>query len=182
MASVQDPQALLEQLQRSITAEDRPELTQADLLLAWSTPEYREITMNRRQLLIAASVAGILLILALITANFLFAIVIALASVAGYLFVGRPPRTMNIVVTTKGIAYGDRFFVWNQDAKRFWVLYDPPLATLNIATRSLTDPTLEIQLGDQDPFRVRDTLLQYLEEDPRAEESFADSISRKIGF
>ncbi|MCA9375580.1 MAG: hypothetical protein KC925_00785 [Candidatus Doudnabacteria bacterium] len=177
-----ETQTTLETLKQNITVGDVPELSASDIFVQWKANEYEPISLDRRQLTLGVLLAAVLLIISIATANFLFTIVIVLASVAIYLFLNREPRVLDVALTSKGIIYGDRFLSYANDLRLFWILYDPPLSVLKLSQTGFTTPTLDIQLGTQDPIEVRDILLTFLDEDIDAEEHTADRFSRRIGF
>ena len=176
-----ETQTTLETLKQNITVGDVPELSASDIFVQWKANEYEPISLDRRQLTLGVLLAAVLLIISIATANFLFTIVIVLASVAIYLFLNREPRVLDVALTSKGIIYGDRFLSYANDLRLFWILYDPPLSVLKLSQTGFTTPTLDIQLGTQDPIEVRDILLTFLDEDIDAEEHTADRFSRRIG-
>ncbi len=149
--------------------------------LTWETPsaEPKLPLANPLVTLGALLVAGGLVAFAL--ANFLFAFFLLLAGgvVASYQF--RPPRSVEIAITSRGIRVGRRIYEF-ESLESFWIFYDPPLMKeLSVLSKKTFMPPLRLPLGDLDPVLVRETLLRFLRE-RQQDRSMIDIVSRGLGF
>jgi len=127
----------------------------------------------------AAFLVGVGLILyALITQNFLFATIIVMFGVILGLSTLREPERILFQVTTRGVSVG-HLFVPFKELKDFWIVYEPPyVKNLYIEHKNPLTPRIVVPFEDEDPVQVRKMLLEYLEEDGRAEEPLGDLLGR----
>ena len=89
---------------------------------------------------------------------------------------------MEYVITTMGIQVGERFYPYSQ-LKAFWVIYQPPVRTLNLQLTKRLSPQVVIQLGETDPVSVKSALSKRLpEETKRASEDPIDRLARLVRF
>jgi len=122
---------------------------------------------------------GGLLLYALITANFLFALIIVMFSLVLYVSTIFEPARVRIIMSEDGIEVGDSFFPY-RDIDKFWFYYEPPISkNLYLEFKSMLRPRLRIDLDEQNPNQVRQVLAQFLREDlEQVEEPFSELIGR----
>ncbi|MFA5954842.1 MAG: hypothetical protein WC817_04915 [Patescibacteria group bacterium] len=145
----------------------------------WVVSEYPEYTRDR-QWYIVASIVGIILVgLAIWYSNFLGAVLVLLTAVIVVARHTTETPTLAVRLQGDGISIGESFYPYSQ-MKSFWIVFEPPhTKTLYFDFQSAWRPRLPIPLEDADPFSVRQTLLQYLEEDlSREGEPTSDALSR----
>ena len=150
-------------------------------IFSWTVDEYERHERGPVWYAVAFLVGLSLVLYAIITRNFLFAIVIIMAGVIIALSSLREPQRIPFVVTTRGVALGHQFVPY-KDLRSFWILYEPPhLKNLYIDFRSVVTPHLVISLEDQDPVEVRRTMLEFIAEDEtQEEESLTDVLGRLL--
>lgn len=70
-----------------------------------------------------------------------------------------------------------------ENVKSFWIFYDPPYhRELSLRVKApLTGGFVKIPLGDEDPVKIRETLLKFIPE-KRQEEGLADTLARMVGL
>jgi hypothetical protein len=133
---------------------------------------------------IAAIVVGIaLLAYAVLTSNFLFAIILVLISVIAVLMSFREPKMIKLEIDPTGVRLGTKKFGYNQ-FKQFSIVYQPPhINTLYLEFRMPLRERISLPMGEIDPNAVRNYLINFIEEDlEREEESLTDVLSRILKF
>jgi len=120
-----------------------------------------------------------LIIYAIATANFLFAVIILMLGVIMLLgtFV-RPDRT-DVMITSTGVVLGDMYYDFDA-IQDFSIVYDPPnVKVLYIEFNSPWHPLLSIPLEDEDPNSIREELLPFCVENiDRSQETLTDVLRR----
>ena len=151
--------------------------------MQWTAPEYKQYDRPKSWYLALLLIAGGLIVYSLITANYLLVIITVILAVIVNSITRNNPKDLDIAVTTKGVKIGEKLYTFTEDLNSFWILYDPPeLKTLNFKRQQRFMPEISIQLEKQNPLKLREFLLEYLEEEIEKEEHMADQISRKLGF
>jgi hypothetical protein len=147
--------------------------------LEWEVDEY-PVHSRSRLWYIIASVLGVALILyAVATANFLFAVIILMVGVITLISSFVPPDRVPVIITNTGVVVADMYYDF-QTIKDFSIAYDPPdVKYLYFEFHSPWHPLLTVPLEDMDPNEVRDLLLPYcLENLQRIEEHLTDTVRR----
>ena len=116
---------------------------------------------------------------AVVTANFLFAVIVLMLGVIILLTTFKEPQRVEVHITTMGIVVGNTFYPY-KDVKDFSIVYQPPQTKLlYVGLSSLLHPLLSIPLEEMDPNQVRERILSYaLENLERKEESLTDQLRR----
>ncbi len=148
-------------------------------LVTWQVDEYQRVERSTRWYLIAGIGAVALIVYAVATANFLFAVIILMAGIVTLATSFTPPRRIDVVVTDQGVAIGPRFYEYKK-IRDFSLAYQPPdVKILYLDFVSPLNPLLSVPLEDMDPNEVRDTLLAYCRENlDRTEETLTDRLRR----
>ncbi len=144
----------------------------------WEVDEYERHARGPIWYSVAFLVGLSLVLYAIVTRNFLFAIIVIMAGVIIALSTLREPQRIPFLVTTRGVALGSQFIAY-KDLKSFWILYEPPhTKKLYVDFRSPITPHLAVPLEDQDPLELREALLQFIMEDPTQED---ESLTELLG-
>ncbi len=148
-------------------------------LLTWQVDEYQRMERSVRWYLVAGLISVALIVYAVATANFLFAVIILMAGVVTLVTSFTPPRRIDVVVTDQGVAIGSRFYEYKK-IRDFSLAYQPPeVKILYLDFVSPLDPLLSVPLEETDPNEVRDALLGYCRENlDRTEETLTDRLRR----
>ena len=150
------------------------------VLASWPVDEYERHERGPLWYLFFGVLGAAGLIYAMVSQNFLFAVIIIMFGVIIGLSSMREPRQMDFVVTEIGVGVGHQFFAF-KDLRNFWILYDPPeVKNLYFEFRRSLRPHLAVPLYDIDPIEVRELLLDFLDEDLDLdkEEPLADFFGR----
>lgn len=148
---------------------------------AWSIPEFPKYERGKLWYAIAALVAGGGILYAVLTANFLFAVIILMFAMISLLYSTREPMLIPFAIGEAGVLVGVRTYPW-RELESFWIVYDPPtVKTLYVEFKNPLRPRVAAPLADEDPVALRDTLLQYIREDvERKDEPFSDFLGRLL--
>lgn len=128
-----------------------------------------------------AGIMGIaLLVYAILTMNFLFAIIILMFAIIILLHDLRTPNLIKCALTETGILIGERFYKFNE-FENFCILYKPPeLKNLYLEFKGIR-PRITISLNKQNPNIIRKILNKYLMEDlEREDEPISEYVGRVL--
>ena len=144
----------------------------------WKFSEFTKHERGKNWYIIAGIVALLLLVYSAFSANLLFALVIIIFILVILMF-QRNTDEVEFQIHEDGISVNRNFYDY-KDIKNFFIIYEPPqVKTLYFEPKSLFSPRIPIPFKDQDPVKIREVLLGYLEEDLDQEnEPLSDQISR----
>lgn len=147
--------------------------------LEWEVDEYPQHDRPRRWYILAAVLGVALIVYALATANFLFAVIVLMIGVITLLSTFVKPDRVPIAITSTGVMIADMYYDF-EAIKDFALVYDPPdVKILYLAFHSAWQPLLSIPLEDADPNEVRELLLPYcIENLHHNEERLTDMVRR----
>ena len=152
-----------------------------DVYLAWEAPEYERFSKGRFWFLILGLVTLAFAAVSAYYGNYLFAFFVVIAGILVGWFGGREPRTMHFAITSEGVRFENRIYLFD-DLKSFWIFYEPPLfKELSIESKKMFMPYLRAPLGETEPDEIRETLSRFLPEE-KQQESFIAIISHLARF
>jgi len=152
-------------------------------LFSWEAEEFKKSEFDPWKIGVLAVIAVILIIYAVFTANYLFALILIMAAIIVQIFTKKEPAQINISITNQGIRVNDNYFSYEEDLRSFWILYNPPeVKTLNLDRKQALLPGLILQVENQNPMKIREELLKFLPEDTEKEESLAEKTARRMGI
>jgi hypothetical protein len=131
---------------------------------------------------VGMGIAGVFLLLyAVFSGNFLFALIILMFALIIYLSIITGPDIKTCAITETGLLCGKTFYPY-QALDRFWFAYDPPIVKkLYIVQKGRFSPLITLQLEQQNPNKIREQLGQFMREDlDRGEEPLSDVIGRML--
>ena len=151
------------------------------ILAEWQFPEFVKYKRSRNWYITAGIMVALLLIYSAVTANILFAMIIIIASIIFIINQKRDPQMVSFKISEEGIVVDETLYEWSE-IKNFWIIYEPPkVKNLYFEFKSLLLPRLPIPLQDQDPVKIREILLDYIDEDIEREgEPISDGIGRAL--
>ncbi len=157
-----------------LAAENAPKI-----LISWEFPERIRYERGTLWYIIAITLGTGLLIYAVISANFLFALIVLLFALIFYVNTVMPPKNMRLTITEDGIEMGREFFPFT-DLSSFWFIYEPPVVkNLYLGLKNSLRQQISADLADTDPNEVRVVLSRYIREDfTKDEESMSEVVSR----
>ncbi len=153
------------------------------ILHEWEVNEYEQHDRPRRWYVVMGLMGAALVVYALVTQNFLFALIIVLFAMVLFLQSHQTAPKVVVRVTDRGVGIQHRFYEWSE-LDNFFIIYRPPeVQTLFIDTKTSLRPRLRLPLLDNDPNDLRFTLRQYLPEDTETEdEPLSDRVARMWGI
>ena len=156
------------------------QINNENVIISWIVPEYETYDRSKSWYIIASIVAIIVLIHALWTANFLFVVIIVLASTVIILNDSGKPEDIGFAIVDEGLIIGTKFIDYDE-LKNFSIIYKPhqDIKKLYFEFHNIIRPRLSIQLGNINPLKIRDILLNYLQEDlERESEPFSERLGK----
>ncbi len=149
------------------------------VLFAWETWEFAPVERSTRWYVIAAALGLGMLVYALLTTNFVFALIIVMFAVIMLMRDLRQPARVQAAITTDGVVFNHEFYSF-KDIKDFSVIYEPPdVNNLYLGFNGRLSPPMSITLEEVDPNEVRAQLLPFVFENlDRDSESLTDTLSR----
>ncbi len=150
-----------------------------DVVFEWTVKEYEQPERERRWYILMGIVGVSLVGYALISGNYLFALVIVLFGIILFMHDMVEPMEVPVLITETGVVVGKKYYRFSE-LKSFWMIYDPPaIKNLYFGLDSVLRHRVQVPLLDNDPRPIREHLEQFVEEDlDQEEEPFSDSISR----
>lgn len=149
--------------------------------ITWEADEYIYRPKTRDWYWAVAILSAGVVVVSFITANFLLGVLALIAGFTIILYGSRPPQKVRFAINHEGVVIDKRLYNF-EDLHSFWIHYDPPhKKELGIISKKPFMPKISIPLADQDPNKVREYLLDFLEEEEH-EESLAEAISHFFGF
>ncbi len=147
--------------------------------IGWDVDEYPRYERGRVWYVGMIGAGILLLIYAVVSANFLFAVIVIMFALVMYLSSISEPARIRFSVTDLGIRLGRTLYRY-KEISRFWFIYEPPeVKHLYFEFKSPFRSRLAVDLDDRNPNDVRTALAQFLHEDlAQDEEPFADFIGR----
>jgi hypothetical protein len=149
------------------------------VVFEWFIKEYEQYDRGNRWYLVMILAGVLLVIYALFTANYLFALVIILFGIVLYVHEMQPPLEVYFAITETGIIIGRKFYKFSELGS-FWMIYNPPdVKNLYFRIKNVVRYRLKIPLHNFDPRPIRDYIKQYLiEEMDQEEEPISDRLAR----
>lgn len=145
----------------------------------WEVQEYEKYDRNKRWYLVMGLIGASLLLYAVWTANYIFALIVVLFGIVLFVHDMQEPIKVPFTIVETGIVIGDKYYRFSE-LSSFWLLYNPPsVKNLYFATGKLVKHRIQVPLLDYDPRPIRDYLSQFLKEDlEQEEEPLSDYIAR----
>ncbi len=149
-------------------------------IIAWEVPEYHKHDRGRWWYIIFAVICMGLIIQAIFTGNFLFAVILVIAGFVIIINDARHPAPVSVRITTEGVMVGRKFYDYDE-MKHFAIVYKPAedLKRLYFEFKTVTKPRLSVALFDINPLYIREHLTKYLSEDlERLDEPTSEFLAR----
>lgn len=135
-----------------------------EILYEFSFPEYEIQQRGKLWYIIAGTVIALLVVYAVVTANYLFALVIVLLAGVLALRDFRAPAQVSFQIAEDAL-YVDGKRIPYSDVSLFWIIYEPPLFKNLHVTFSTMRPSLRVPLLDVDPVELRTFFRTKVKED-----------------
>jgi hypothetical protein len=156
-------------------------------LISWRIPEYHGEEKTKRWYLIYGLIGIALLVYAIFTQNFIFAIIVIFAAVLIIILDAGHPGTLEVSISDRGVMVGKEFYSYDQ-IEDFFIIYEPEQGIKNLyfQFKRFARPSLPeseparyswlfwvvnfartrftIPLEDMNPVIIRRNLLKYVKE------------------
>jgi hypothetical protein len=149
-------------------------------ILSWVAPETIKHERGTIWKIGMSIIVIALVIYAIRTGAWTFALAIVTAAVTYWLVHLEHPKEVEIVISDIGIKVGTRKYSFGK-IRAFWLIYHPPyVSTLNIKVSDEIVGEITIELGSQNPSHVREVLIEKIPELEGKSESFSDILIRLL--
>lgn len=153
-----------------------PEGKHGKILAEWQFSEYEKHERGKEWFITAGIVGISLVVWAIVTTNFLFALIIIMIAVIILTHHYNEPTMVEFQITEDGLQLGEHFYDFDE-LDTFWIIYEPPeVKKLYFQFKSWLRPRLSVSLLDKNPLVIRNILLKYLEENLEEESEPATDI------
>ena len=151
------------------------------IIYEWTVREYEQYERGRGWYIMMGVASLALLIYAVVTANYLFSLVIMLFGIILIMHELQEPQEVYFGITESGIILGKKYYRYSE-LGNFWIVYNPPeVKNLYFSINNVLKHRLQVPLLDYDPRAIRDYLNQYLTEDlDQEEEPLSDRLARLL--
>ncbi|MFC1622587.1 hypothetical protein ACFL1Y_01155 [Patescibacteria group bacterium] len=148
---------------------------------AWSFPEYVNPPRDKKWYIIATLIFLGLLLYSVLTANFLFGLIIIIATIILFIYHHKQEVEIKISLEHDGIRIENNLYKYNE-FKKFWLVYDPPaVKNLYLELKVTFKPNIIVPLQNENPVEIRKFLKQYLEEDlEKEDEDTVEALERVL--
>lgn len=149
------------------------------VIYQWTVKEFEKPERDSRWYMIMGGIGIALIVYAIISANYLFAMIIVLFGVILFMQEMQTPQDIPFAITNLGIVVGIKFYRFSE-LKSFWIVYNPPaVKSLYFGLNNVVKHRLQVSLEGYDPVAIRECLKQNLLEDlDQEEEPLSDRFSR----
>jgi len=151
------------------------------ILISWAAPEFVKKEKGRAWFVMLGIITLALFVTGILMKNYIFSIIIALASFLIFIQALRRPQKIKTEIFEDCVVIDDHFKIVLKEIKSFWIFEENDLNTLCFETNKLTHPKIYLPLGQQTPDSIRQVLARFIRE-IKQEESLIDIISRKVNF
>ncbi|MEK7625722.1 MAG: hypothetical protein AAB467_05270, partial [Patescibacteria group bacterium] len=141
--------------------------------------EYETYDRSRRWYFVMVAIGLLLIAYAMMSANYLFALVVILFGIVLYVHEMQEAIDVYFAITETGIIIGRKFYRFSE-LEGFWLIYNPPeVKNLYFRLKNVVRFRVKIPLLDFDPRPIREYIKQFLtEETEHEEEPLSDRLAR----
>ncbi|MEK7189998.1 MAG: hypothetical protein AAB666_03410 [Patescibacteria group bacterium] len=159
---------------------DSIQIGDLEIIHSWEIPETLQYQRGKTWYIVMSVITLALIAFALLTANFLFALMVVLFASIIFMSHTRAPLLLKVAITDKGVLVNGRFYSY-ANMKSFWIIHEPPVTKdLFLDFQSSVRPPLSLHLDTQEPEEIRQTLAQFLAEDSEKKEVPLSDLIWKI--
>lgn len=151
--------------------------TRLEAIYSWKAREFEKINRHPKWYLYFYIVLFALCTYALIINNLLLSILVILFGLIFYFLEKRTPKIYSFGITKEGVFVQDTLYLFSS-IENFWIFYEPNgIKELSLKNRKNILPFTQIPLGEADPRKIREILVNFLPEKKR-EQTIWDLIER----
>lgn len=159
------------------------DVEEASTLYEWHADEHEHRPKSPVWFAVLASALTITVSLLLfVYVNIFGAILTAFAGALIYYIAQQKPGMVRYRVMLDGVALNNVMYHW-EDLESFNIIYEPDeTKTVIIRSAKLFSPYIHMEIGEADPIKIRDILIEFLDEDQEIQEPMTDIVARRLGF
>lgn len=148
----------------------------------WEAHEYEHYEKHPKWYWVMGGILTAIVIYAIVTNAILMAITFILIGMLGYVYAEREPRMIHMEINPDGVKV-DNYFYDHNDIRSFWIFFEveEEIKILSLHSKKTFMPHIHIPIGDANPIKIREALLQYVPE-IRQELTIIDRLERLIGL
>jgi hypothetical protein len=148
----------------------------------WTAPEYHHSEKTKDWYWGVCIISLTIVIISFIIGNWLFALLVLVATFTLVLFAHRPPKEITIHMGSTGIIIEKTLYEY-EDLESFWVDTEenPAHPKILFKSKKVFMPFIIVPLGDLDPNDVADFLIDYLPEE-KHKEPLLQRLAEDFGF
>ena len=170
-----------EKEQRFEKREEREIVNPASVICKWRAVEHEIQEKDQRWYLTAGLILAAIVIYAIFTDGLVMAITFILIGVVGYIIMNKKPREINFYITDDGVIADKEIYEF-EEIRSFWIFYEVQgLKAISLHIKSKFLPYVHIPLGNEDPTKIREILLNYIEE-IKQKPNAVDTFERLLGI
>jgi len=156
-------------------------MEQQEDILSWDIPEYRHFKKTGDWFWVLGILAITGITVSILLNNILLAILLFVGALTIALFAIREPQRIKVMLTEKGIRVGKNLHPFTA-IHSFYISFDSNQPEILLEVRSALSHQSIIPIRDVSPDDVRLFLAKHITEKEQEIESFAENISRHLGF
>lgn len=147
------------------------------LPFSWDAPVFPTYKRSSRWYMIAGTIVLILTVYAILSENWIFAVILVIFSAVFYLVRHQTTEEKHIEINENGVLF-DGTFTRYEDLKGFWILKTDDVTELHICHKAPRRSDIVIQAGKTPQDAIRESLAGALSEVPERERGFLDMFIR----
>lgn len=162
---------------------EKEQINYEKVLATWHFPENIKQDRGIKWYLITFSISISLIIYSIINANFSFALIIVMVVLILIIQNKKDLKELDINITETGIKIDQKVYKYSE-IDTFFIIYQPPeISNLYIEPKNKFQARLTIPLQKQNPVKIRNILLNFLDENlEREEEPLSDLVNKILKF
>jgi len=151
------------------------------ILISWTAQEFTKKEKNLTWLISLGTAALVFFIIGLLMKNYIFLLIIILASFLVFIQAMRHPQKIKTEIFEEKIVINDLLKISFKDIVSFWIFEEIDAKTLCLETKKLSRLKVYLPLGQQSPDEIRQVLARFIKE-KKQEESLIDLVARRLRF
>ena len=161
--------------------EEQEAVNPISVIYKWRAPEHEIQEKDRKWYVIVGLILGAIILYAILTDGLIMAITFIMIGVVGYIILNKKPREINFYITDDGIIADKEIYEF-ENIKSFWIFYEVHgVKAISLHTMNKFRPFVHIPLGTEDPTKIREILLDYIEE-IKQKSNVVDHFERILGI
>ena len=127
------------------------------IILSWTVPEFIRHEKDQLWFIGLGIITVILLTIAVLMSNYVFALIILLSALLIAAYALKHPRQIKFIVTPKEIIIDNKSFPYGEIIS-FWIFEEPGIKMLNLKTKKMTHPLIQLPLGEHSADQLKKEL------------------------